>query len=91
MQDSITIIAAPAIIGATINWKLDLLVSIPITIIATALSQQQSFSVENDNMSCYAMPEEQANRMTTRLTVNMLCMVVVAYIVRYTSLKRFLE
>ncbi len=76
---------------ASVNWKLDLLVSIPILLISTVLEQQASLSADNDNMSCYVLPETQANRMSLRWTVNLVCMVMVAYVFRYMNLKRFLE
>ena len=66
MQDSILSLAVPAVCLSTISWKLDLLVSIPITMISAALVQQQAFSVENDNMSCFVQPESEANRMSLR-------------------------
>lgn len=90
MQDSIRSIAFAAIFGI-VKWKFDLLVGIPITAISVYFVQRQVFSVENDNMSCYVVPDAIAVRQSNRETYFLILGVAMSYFFRYINLKRFIE
>ena len=49
----IEFVMVPAFLVCQTNWKFDLCITVPLTIIATVHSINVAYTVENDNMSCY--------------------------------------
>ena len=53
LNDSIPSVAAPALVLACCNFKMDLLITAPITLISTWLVTQRAFANTDDNMACF--------------------------------------
>ena len=56
---SIPFIAAPSLILACVNFKLDLLTTVPLTLISTWIMTQRTFDTADDNMACFKNSEAQ--------------------------------
>ena len=91
MSDSIPIIATSCFACAVSNFKRDLLLTAPITILLSIIATSKAYSVDNDNMSCFVEPDKQAIRMSQRWTIQIVAMVVIAYVYRKMTLQRFIE
>ncbi len=91
MSDSIPIIATSCFACAVSNFKRDLLLTAPITIILSIIATNKAYSVDNDNMNCFVEPEKQAMRMSQRWSIQIIAMVVIAYVYRKMTLQRFIE
>ncbi len=57
---TIPFIAAPALILACVNFKLDLLTTIPLTLISSYIMTQRSYDPADDNMACFQNSDVQA-------------------------------
>ena len=57
LNDSIPFIAAPALVLACCNFKLDVLITAPLTLISTWIVTQRVFDTADDNMACFKKPE----------------------------------
>ena len=67
LADSVQFVAIPALLAGSINWKLDLLLSLPLTLIGTVLNVNGSYANEGDNLACFANPNAVASHLGARL------------------------
>ena len=91
MNDSISFVALSALMVSFCGWKINLLISAPLTIILSAVATQKSFSMSDDNMTCYLYPDPYANRMAQRWAIQMMVMLACSYMIRRITLQRFIE
>ena len=91
MNDSIPFSALPALLTSFCGWRINLLISAPLTIILSAIATQKSFSMSDDNMTCYVNPDPYANRMAQRWAIQMMIMIAAGYMIRRVTLQRFIE
>lgn len=64
MNDSIPLVAIPALIMSFSGWPVNLLISAPLSVISVAIATHMSFSIDEDNMACYVHPDPYAARMS---------------------------
>jgi hypothetical protein len=91
LSDSIQLIGLPGLIISCCGWRFNFLIGAPLTIGLTALGIHKSFTLSDDNMSCYVTPEPYASRMSQRWTLQMLTFLAVGYMIRRITLQRFIE
>lgn len=60
LNDSIVMIAAPALVLACCNFKLDVLITTPLTMISAWIVTQRAFDTQDDNMACFKNPDTYA-------------------------------
>ena len=88
---SIPFIAAPALILACVNFKLDVLTTIPLTLISSYIMTQRAFDPADDNMACFENSDKQGVVLSSRQTVNLVSMIAIGYIFRKLSLQHTME
>ena len=66
MDSSIPMIAVPALLASFCGWRVNLLISTPLSILTTYVATYKSYSVIDDenNMSCYLVPDSYAYKMS---------------------------
>ena len=56
LNNSIPSVAGPALVLACCNFKLDLLITAPLTLISTYIVTERAFDPADDNMACFKDP-----------------------------------
>ncbi len=57
LHDGIPFIASPALVLACCNFKLDVLITAPITLVSTWIVTKRVFDTADDNMACFKKPD----------------------------------
>ena len=70
---SMAFIAMPGFISACCNFKFHTLVTFPMTCIAMWAEYRQTWTTEDDNLSCYLEPKAVAMNLTLNWSVLLLC------------------
>ena len=83
--------ALTLLVTAGANWKFNVLVSVPLIFISTAMATQRAFKADGENMACYKKADEYDGKMSMRWMILEAVMLVVAYYFRKISLERFIE
>lgn len=90
INGTVEFVMYPSFLMCTVNWKLELCIVIPISIVAMFYTNNIALSVENDNMACYLNAENFAGTSTFR---NLIQLVIVCYAIhdnRKTQIMRFI-
>ena len=91
LADAISFVAAPAQILAICNLKFNYLVTTPLTAVSIILVNQRAYTTKNDNMSCFANPENVLSSAIFRWMLQIMTMIAVSYMYRKSTLGRFIE
>ena len=75
----------------SINWKMDVLTSFPLTLIFQVFFTRMAFDTADDNMDCYKAPELIAGGQIFRCFVQIMVFVIIGYFLRSLELDRFLD
>lgn len=73
------------------NWKFDLLVSAPCSIILSVMTIQRSYANKEDNVSCFQHPDEVASTMSQISTSQLIVVGILVYIYRKNTIERFID
>ena len=76
---------------AIVNFKIDLLITAPITLICVALITQSAYTTQSDNVSCFNGPENIAQAMQHIHLGQIIVMLLISYGYRKNSLQRIIE
>ncbi len=58
---SIPSLAGPGLVLACCNFKLDVLITVPLTLTSTYIATELAFDSADDNMACFKNPDTYAN------------------------------
>ncbi len=64
MDSPIPLMAVPAMLASFVGWRVNLLVATPLTIVASIVATSKSYSVSDENMSCYVVQDSYASKMS---------------------------
>jgi len=91
LHDSLTFIALPSFAIGSINWKMDVLTTFPITLVLQVYFTRMAFTTADGNMECYRVPEVIAGSQTFRCEIQLMGLIVIGYFLRRLELDRFLD
>ena len=84
-------IGMPYFFFAFVNWKFNLAVTVPVTLVSCVVATQLALTTKDDNMSCFAEPAVFTSSVVIGQQINMIVPLACAYWVRLISLERFLD
>ena len=90
MHDCIQFIVFPGLLLCTVNMKIDLLATFPLSIICINYSYKSAFTTEGDNMDCYNQAELAARNLFSRTMILMLIFMFACHDLRKTQIMHFI-
>ena len=90
MHDCITFIIFPALLLCSVNMKIELLATFPLSIVCIFLSYKNAFAEDGDNMSCYQQGEVTAKNLFTRTLMLIVMVMYAIHDLRKTQIRHFI-
>ena len=91
LHDSVSFVAMPMFVIASVNWKMDVLITWPLSMVGTAVFIEMAYTTNNGNMDCYLIPDAEAEGLIYGYVVQMAGMAMAGGFMRYMELQRFLD
>ena len=88
---TIDFIAMVYLIFMFVNWKFNLIVTAPVTIISCYIATKMSLTPNDDNMTCFKEPEIFSDGLASSWLMNKIYLFGIAYYARLVTLERFID
>ena len=89
--ENLVFVFIPALILSSVNWPLDLLLGMPLFIVAHAIVFARSFAIEGENMSCYKRPETIGSQNSSRWLILKLVLLIAIHSNKKIQITLFLK
>lgn len=90
LNASVEFVMYPALLLTTVNWKLELCLTFPLTLIAMYVTTKVAFTTEDGNMACYVNGEALASSQNIRSIIQLVILGYAIHDNRKTQIKRFI-
>ena len=88
---AIDLMALPYIVLTFVNWKFNLIVTAPLTMISCYIATKMSLTPSDGNMACFKEHETFVDGMTANWLMNQVYLFGVAYYARLFTLERYID